>query len=175
MTQDNPPPENPESNEYDLKPSDIPARPKPGDPDFVPPVPIIERAEPEAPAEEPVDPDVTNNKAMAILAYVLFLIPLVAAPKSKFARFHANQGLLVFIVWCIAIFLLVFTTVGYSLLWSHLWSIPVVQGMLTCFCQLVLPVILVLGSLALTVMGIIQAANGEWKGLPLIGHMRLIK
>jgi hypothetical protein len=47
--------------------------------------------------------------------------------------------------------------------------------MLTCFCQLVIPVILILGSLALTISGIINAANGEEKGLPLIGHFRLIK
>ena len=40
--------------------------------------------------------DVEQNKVMAILAYfgILVLIPILAAKDSKFARFHANQGLL---------------------------------------------------------------------------------
>lgn len=44
--------------------------------------------------------DVADNKVMAVLAYIgfLFLIPLLAAPQSKFARFHTNQGLVLFIV-----------------------------------------------------------------------------
>lgn len=46
--------------------------------------------------------DVEQNKVMAILAYfgILVLIPILAAKDSKFARFHANQGLLL----CIAMF-----------------------------------------------------------------------
>ena len=43
-----------------------------------------------------MDPaDIEANKPMAILSYIwfLFIVPLVAAPQSKFARFHANQGL----------------------------------------------------------------------------------
>lgn len=43
--------------------------------------------------------DITDNKVMAVLAYIgiLFLIPLLAAPNSRFARFHANQGLVLFL------------------------------------------------------------------------------
>lgn len=37
--------------------------------------------------------DIAENKIIAALAYILFLIPLLAAPKSKFAKFHTNQGL----------------------------------------------------------------------------------
>ena len=51
--------------------------------------------------------DVANNKVMAILSYfwILFLIPLFAAKESPFARFHANQGLLLFI-WSIIVMIL---------------------------------------------------------------------
>ena len=44
--------------------------------------------------------DINNNKAMAILAYLswLVLIPLFAAKESPFARFHVNQGLCLAIV-----------------------------------------------------------------------------
>ena len=36
--------------------------------------------------------DVAQNKVMGILAYIgfLFLVPLLAAKDSKYARFHAN-------------------------------------------------------------------------------------
>ena len=39
--------------------------------------------------------DIEKNKVMAVLAYfgILVLIPIFAAKDSKFARFHANQGL----------------------------------------------------------------------------------
>ena len=43
--------------------------------------------------------DISANKVYAILAYIgfLVLVPLIAVPKSKFARFHANQGLVLLI------------------------------------------------------------------------------
>ena len=38
--------------------------------------------------------DIAKNKVLSLFAYIgiLFLIPLLAAPNSKFARFHTNQG-----------------------------------------------------------------------------------
>ena len=44
--------------------------------------------------------DIANNKAMAILAYlgILVLVPIFAANNSPFARYHANQGLILLIV-----------------------------------------------------------------------------
>ena len=43
--------------------------------------------------------DVQSNKVMGILAYfgILFLIPLLAAKDSQYARFHTNQGIVLFI------------------------------------------------------------------------------
>ena len=40
-----------------------------------------------------------NDKLMGVLAYlgILVLIPLLAAKDSKFAQFHAKQGLTLFI------------------------------------------------------------------------------
>lgn len=40
--------------------------------------------------------DAQENKGMAVLAYLIFLIPLLAAKESKFARYHTNQGLVLF-------------------------------------------------------------------------------
>lgn len=38
--------------------------------------------------------DINQNKVMAVLAYIgiLVLVPLLAAPNSKYARYHVNQG-----------------------------------------------------------------------------------
>jgi uncharacterized membrane protein len=61
---------------------------------------------PEAPKEQQADPkDVQENKLWAILGYlgILCLIPLLAKKDSKFAQFHAKQGLILligeFFVW----------------------------------------------------------------------------
>ena len=44
--------------------------------------------------------DVDDNKAIAALSYVFILcfIPLLMAKDSKFAQFHAKQGLVLFII-----------------------------------------------------------------------------
>lgn len=59
-----------------------------------------------APAEPVADEkDVKDNKGWAILGYlgILCLIPLLAKKDSKFAQFHAKQGLILliaeFFVW----------------------------------------------------------------------------
>jgi uncharacterized membrane protein len=181
-----------QGSEYELQPPIPPANvpppttaadvnpagpsPKPGEPGWVPPTPIIEKAdpEPESPPEPLEDPDIQKHKGVAILAYVLFVIPLVLAPHSKFARFHANQGLLVFILWCIAVIGTVVLTIGWEFVGSHLANIAILHFFFGCFAYL-LPVFLMFGALAVTIMGIINAANGEMKELPLFGHVTLIK
>lgn len=97
--------------------------------------------------------DIENNKTMGILAYILFFLPMLAAPQSKFAMYHANQGLVLFL-----------TAMAVNLVGS---IIPI--GWF---------VIIPLGNLAiivLAVLGIINAYNGEAKPLPLIGGINLSK
>src|SRR6202012_2144623 len=65
----------------------------------------------ESEPEIPLDPDVEKHKRPAMLGYIFFLTPLVAAPNSRFARFHANQGLLLQLTWIVA-----FITIG--VLWA---------------------------------------------------------
>jgi uncharacterized membrane protein len=169
-------PEEGQGSEYDLQPPKPAENPplKPGDPGWVPPTPIIEKAdEPEEP-EVPVDPDVQNHKAVAILAYIFFVIPLVAAPHSKFARFHANQGLLLFILWCAAFIGIVILNVGWRIISPYLESIAILQFFFGCIVYL-LPVFMLVGMFVLTIMGIVNAANGEKKSLPMLAHWSLIK
>ncbi|HVS71875.1 MAG TPA: hypothetical protein VHQ47_11525 [Phycisphaerae bacterium] len=162
--------------------------PKPGDPDFVPPKVVIEPAPQarEEPAEEPAAPsavtaeeiadvqDAEHHKAMGILAYVFFVIPLVAAPKSPFARFHANQGLITFILWWVAI---VLVAVLEGLIFLNGWllvNIPLLKYFFSCMFHLLGPLLLI-ACAALTLTGIVNAANGEKKRLPIVGTWNLLK
>ena len=102
--------------------------------------------------------DVEANKAMAIIGYILpilFFIPLVTdAKNSTYAKFHANQQLI-----------LLLAAVAVNIVGT---IIPILGWF----------IILPFGSLALIVIaiiGIINAAKGEMKKLPLIGGFSLIK
>lgn len=101
--------------------------------------------------------DIQQNKVMGILAYIgiLVLIPIFAAPQSKFARFHANQGLLVDIA-----------SAALSIIASILTAVLPVLGVI--FFLLALPVF------AMQVLGIINAASGKAKELPLVGKIRIL-
>ncbi|NLG02498.1 MAG: hypothetical protein GX567_01480 [Clostridia bacterium] len=103
--------------------------------------------------------DIQQNKAMAILSYlgILVLIPILAAKDSAYARYHANQGLVLVIA---SIALGVVSTVVSML------SIPFV-GVLVYLCSIVIFIF--------EVMGIVQAAKGEAKPLPVIGGIQILK
>lgn len=109
--------------------------------------------------------DITNNKAMGILAYFgpLCFIPMLAAKESKFARFHANQGLVLFlacVAWSIAYWILNIIILAIS--W-RLYFISSIIGLVSLIF------------LVLAVIGIINAANGKAKELPVIGKFKLLK
>ncbi len=112
--------------------------------------PAAEAGPAAAPAIDPSD--ISANKVMAILAYIgiLVLIPLFAAKESKFARFHTNQGLILFICNIVIYF------------------ISLIPG-LKAICW-----ILSVAALVFAIIGIIGAAKGETKELPLIGKYRII-
>lgn len=98
--------------------------------------------------------DINANKVFAVLAYFswLVLIPIFAAPNSKFARFHANQGLI------IAIAELCLWVIG---------LIPVLGWIVKWLGGIILVIF--------SILGIIAAAKGEAKTLPLIGKFVILK
>ncbi len=105
--------------------------------------------------------DISDNKVMAILAYfgILVLVPILGAPQSPFAKFHANQGL----VLCIA-------EIAVGLVFGILGIIP--------FVGIVFIVILWLCEVAigvLAILGIVYAAQGQAKTLPLISKIQILK
>ncbi len=62
-------------------------------------------------AKKPVKKKLTNfQKVMGTVSYlwILFLIPLLFFPKDKFIRFHAKQGLVLFLIeLAVAVFTLI--------------------------------------------------------------------
>lgn len=118
---------------------------------------------------QPMDPnfDVQNNKAMGILAYIgiLVLVPLFGAKNSKFARFHTGQGLTLaaFEVAYIITEVIINAIVNAIFPWYTFSSVPTVVA-----------TILNLGYAFFTVMavlGIVNAAKGTFKKLPVIGSV----
>lgn len=110
--------------------------------------------------------DIKNNKAAAICSYlgILVLVPILSAKNSKFARFHANQGLV----------LLLFS-IAYNIVTGVIknvlrWSIFPLYSIAKALFPLISLVFVVL-----MIIGIINAANGKAKELPIIGKITLLK
>lgn len=95
--------------------------------------------------------DVKSNKVFAVLAYfgILVLIPILAAKESPYARYHSNQGLILFILQIIVIIL------------------GKIAGFLGTIGGLIVFI--------LFIIGIVNAAQGRAKELPVIGKFRLLK
>ena len=108
--------------------------------------------------------DINNNKIMAILAYIIFLVPLFAAKDSKFARFHTNQGLVLFICDIVVMIVLGIVT-------AIIAFIPVVGLILSGIICAVIPIVL----LVFHILGIVNAAQGKAKELPIIGKFKILK
>ena len=104
--------------------------------------------------------DAQDNKIMAILAYlgILFLVPYLAAKESPFARFHANQGCVLFIVEIAT--------------WALISILAFVPGFRWLSLLLSL---LYFVFFAFAIIGIINVTKGEMKELPVIGKYRILK
>ncbi len=109
-------------------------------------------------AQVPMNDDVEKNKLMAIVGYILpilFFVPLVneASKNSPFAKFHANQQLVLLIA-----------AIAVDIVGS---VIPLLGWF----------IILPIGSVVivvLAILGIVNAAKGETKPLPIIGGFKII-
>jgi len=101
---------------------------------------------PETPSQTPSPKE--RNTGMAILAYIIFFVPLLTeAKKDPFVKYHVKQGLLIFIAW-----------IAVSIIsWILPWQLSIIATLLD-ICVFVLLII-----------GIMTAAKGEQKPLPVIG------
>jgi len=108
---------------------------------------------------------------MAILAYIIFFIPLIAGTHktSPYVKFHTNQGTVLFIA-CVAF------SIAYSILYAILSAI--LLGAFAWGLWAIISTIfglLWLLPLVMVILGIINAATGKVKPLPIIGKFTIIK
>jgi uncharacterized membrane protein len=89
------------------------------------------------------------NAGMAIVAYILFFIPLMTDAKNDpFVKYHVKQGLALFILYVINMF------IGW---------IPVIGWMVSYLISL--------GTLVLLIIGIMNVLNNKQVPLPVVGKM----
>lgn len=119
--------------------------------------------------------DVEVNKVYGILAYLGFLVivPILLAKESAYAKFHSNQGLILFIVE-------VGINIGGRILMVMLGLFTMVPlvGWLFGIIATIMSIVIWLARIAtlvFAIMGIINAVKGEAKELPIIGKFQLLK
>lgn len=107
-----------------------------------------------APVRQADPKDVEKNKVMAVLAYVIFFLPfLTDAKDSPFAKFHANQGFLLFL----------FSVIG-----------QIVGGIVPIIGWFVIIPLVWLAAIIFLILGIINASSGQMKELPIIGQYHIL-
>jgi len=96
-----------------------------------------------------------NNKLYNVLCYFsLWLIGLLVAPNEPEVRFHVNQGIV------LTILVAAVTILGSVIPFLGWFIILPIGGIFCC---------------VLAVIGIINAAKGVQKELPLIGKIKILK
>ncbi len=124
--------------------------------------------------EQAADPqDIEDTKVLSVLAYfgLLVLVTIFGAPKkSVYARFHANQGLLLLILnvglWIVS-----------SILEGIEWVLGAMGGIIALLDIFTIPISLgiMVIQIYLIVIGVMHAVKGEMKELPVIGKYRILK
>lgn len=117
--------------------------------------------------------DIENNKILSLFAYlgILFLVPWLACPNSKYARFHTNQGIILFIVNMAASVVVGILTGIAAAIGAVVSVVGVLFGLVFSLLGFVVSVV----SLVLTIIGIVNAVQGKAKELPIIGKFRILK
>ena len=107
-----------------------------------------------------------NDKAFAIISYlgILSLVSYFVTPKnSVYARFHAVQGLNLFILECIIAAITKILKGIFFWSWQFKSIISGIGGIAS------------VGFIVLIVLGIVYAARGEITVLPVVGSWRIVK
>jgi uncharacterized membrane protein len=107
-----------------------------------------------------------NTKVFAILSYIgiLFIVGLIADPKNERLKFHINQGIVLFITEIIL-------WVAVAIITAILGWIPIVGWILIGLITFAVWAAI----LVLMILGIVNAAKGEEKPLPVIGGFKIYK
>ncbi|MDR3558905.1 MAG: DUF4870 domain-containing protein [Candidatus Pacebacteria bacterium] len=103
--------------------------------------------------------DAEKNKVMAIVGYIvpiLFFVPLIndSSKNSPFAKFHAGQQLNLLLFWVLG------------------WIVSAV--LMIILIGFLLEFIVWIAGIVFMILGIVAAAKGEMKPLPLIGGIKIL-
>lgn len=116
----------------------------------------MEEQKKQAPVEAQKPAGGEKNTGMAIVAYILFFIPLLTgAHKDPFVKYHVKQGLVLF---CLAIILWIISA---AIPWYWWWQFSLIFWIIR---------LLELGILVLAILGIVNASQGKEEPLPLVGQ-----
>ncbi|MEO6690735.1 MAG: hypothetical protein ABIO44_00205 [Saprospiraceae bacterium] len=102
--------------------------------------------------------DINAGKTMGILAYIFFIIPLLTSRDNKFAMFHTEQAI---VLWIITI-----------VLWIVMFIINMVLAQISSSLACIFSILNILPWLAylvLWIMGLMNAIGGKVKELPVVG------
>ena len=149
--------------------------------------------------EEQQDAAVVKNKIMAILAYAsaailtlsfaanyywlsliwvflmagVIVVPIIIGKDSPFVKFHLNNGIILLVLaFTVTLLSIINHTIFPLRLNTTTWSYGRV---FLYYIFQVLYWLVNIGVLALTVFGIIHAAKGEKKALPIVGGLKIFK
>ncbi len=108
--------------------------------------------------------DVEKNRVLGGLGYLIFFLPFITCPDSRFGKFCANQGLLLWIaelvIW-----------IGFGLLEWILGWIP--------FIGWLVYIVHGLANIAVAVIALyytyLAVAKGDAREIPFIGNYQIIK
>ena len=109
--------------------------------------------------------DIQKNKVIAALSYlgILFFLPLVAAPESRFGKFHANQSLVLLLAGIAGAVAISIVSAILTLIW---WRLAVIISVLYSVFGLALTVF--------AILGLVYALQGKAMELPLLNKIKII-
>ena len=138
--------------------------------------------------------DIELNNRLSLLAYLgilPWLVPMFLVKQSRFAKFHANQGLVLIILNVILGIITgalngIASLIGSGITalffkmassWGAMFlgTVGTVISTIITIIAVILSVLLSIVVLFLTVVGIIYAVKGRAKELPLIGRFKILK
>ena len=109
--------------------------------------------------------DAEKNKILSLFSYIgiLFLIPLLFAKDSKYAKYHTNQGIILCLYWLATV--VVGSIVGFVLGFTVILA-PIAS---------IIATLLSISTILYMAFGIYNAVTGKAKKMPFIGNFQILK
>jgi uncharacterized membrane protein len=109
--------------------------------------------------------DVEKNRVLGGLGYLIFFIPLIACPDSRFGKFCANQGLI--------------AAIGMLVLRLAFWLLGLILGWIPILGWIVIGILATVCYIAYAIMifyyTFLAVSKGDARPLPYIGNYVIIK